>query len=382
MRIYTNNKGNLGYDVRYGPSGPGQRRVRKITEHVKGQEDQVVIKAAAVLLQLEREAREETGEIRQTFTWGEAVVRFIREKRLDGKADLIGDMGKFKWMDQTIPGVKELKLEDFTRYWIDQHIREPLRIKGLAKATINKYLVLIGSVLKLASTEWETKTGYTWLERPPQIKKEKLSKKDKTRIRWLTRQEATRLVKELPDHLSLPFRFGLNTGLRATNIRELEWEQVDMVRKVAWVHPDEAKAGNAIAFPLNEEAMEIIRSQIGKHQRYIFSYCGKMRKTKYSSKAWMLALDRAGLRKYTWKSKPKGWRPSFQDHEYKYDDLRWHDATRHTWATWHVMAGTPLEILQELGGWSSTLMVKRYAHFTTGHLQKYAGNVLKSVDFG
>ncbi|HBN22304.1 MAG TPA: hypothetical protein DD412_03605 [Holosporales bacterium] len=31
-------------------------------------------------------------------------------------------------------------------------------------------------------------------------------------------------------------------------------------------------------------------------------------------------------------------------------DFRWHD-WRHTWASWHAQEGTPLSVLQELGGW-------------------------------
>jgi hypothetical protein len=38
------------------------------------------------------------------------------------------------------------------------------------------------------------------------------------------------------------------------------------------------------------------------------------------------------------------------------------------------MAGTPLEVLQKLGGWSSLAMVLRYAHLAPDHLAGYADN--------
>lgn len=44
---------------------------------------------------------------------------------------------------------------------------------------------------------------------------------------------------------------------------------------------------------------------------------------------------------------------------------------RHTWASWHVQAGTPLHVLQELGGWESAEMVRRYAHLSSEHLAQY-----------
>ncbi len=53
------------------------------------------------------------------------------------------------------------------------------------------------------------------------------------------------------------------------------------------------------------------------------------------------------------------------------EDFRWHDL-RHTWASWHVQAGTPLNVLQELGGWESVDMVRRYAHLAVDHLTEYA----------
>ena len=54
-------------------------------------------------------------------------------------------------------------------------------------------------------------------------------------------------------------------------------------------------------------------------------------------------------------------------------NFRWHDL-RHTWASWHAQNGTPLHVLQELGGWESPLMIRRYAHFATEHLAAYVNN--------
>jgi integrase len=48
---------------------------------------------------------------------------------------------------------------------------------------------------------------------------------------------------------------------------------------------------------------------------------------------------------------------------------------RHTWASWHVQSGTPLFALQELAGWETEKMVRRYAHFAAEHLMAYAGNM-------
>jgi integrase len=48
----------------------------------------------------------------------------------------------------------------------------------------------------------------------------------------------------------------LATGLRASNVTGLTWEQVDLERRMAWVHPDQAKARKAIVVPLNGRRCE------------------------------------------------------------------------------------------------------------------------------
>ena len=130
--------------------------------------------------------------------------------------------------------------------------------------------------------------------------------------------------------------FSLSTGLRAANVAGLMWSQVDLDRRLAWIHPDQAKARKAIPVPLNAEAVAVVTKQLGKHATHVFSYRGS-RITQVSTKAWYSALERAGI-----------------------GDFRWHDL-RHTWASWHVQGGTPLYVLQEMGGWASAEMVRRCA---------------------
>ena len=94
------------------------------------------------------------------------------------------------------------------------------------------------------------------------------------RIRWLTREQAERLLVELPIHLAAMARFSLATGLRQANVTGLRWEQVDLTRAVAWIHPDQAKGKRAIPVPLNDEALAVVRAQIGQHPAVVFTYEG------------------------------------------------------------------------------------------------------------
>ena len=54
--------------------------------------------------------------------------------------------------------------------------------------------------------------------------------------------------------------------------------------------------------------------------------------------------------------------------------FRFHDL-RHTWASWHVMSGTSLQELMELGSWNSYAMVLRYAHLAPEHFSSSAKRI-------
>jgi integrase len=91
----------------------------------------------------------------------------------------------------------------------------------------------------------------------------------------------------------------LTTGLRKCNVTGLQWTQVDLVRQLAWIHPDQAKARKAIAVPLNAEAVLIVRRQTGKHPTHVFCYLGKV-VNQVNTKAWVTALKRAGIEDFRW----------------------------------------------------------------------------------
>ena len=205
-------------------------------------------------------------------------------------------------------------------------------------------LAVIRGILNTARKEWG------WIDTVPAIR---LLPEPKQRIRWLTPDEADRLIAELPAHLTAMVRFSLATGLREMNVVTLEWNQVDLEQRRAWIHADQAKGGRkAIAVPLNAQALVVLREQHGQHSTRVFTYEGKP-VTRANNHAWRKALIRAGI-----------------------ENFRWHDL-RHTWASWHVQAGTPLNVLKDLGGWTSLDMVLRYAHLGADHLAEYAERIAK-----
>ena len=83
-------------------------------------------------------------------------------------------------------------------------------------------------------------------------------------------------MNALPEHLAAMASFSWSTGLRAANVTGLQWSQVDLVRRVAWIHPDQANARRAIPVPLNNDPVLLLRQRLGKHPLYVFSYHGPL----------------------------------------------------------------------------------------------------------
>lgn len=235
-------------------------------------------------------------------------------------------------------------LRDITAEDIDR-IKADRESAGVAPATTNRTLEVLRSVLRMALKR-------NWLKALPPI--EFLDEPD-VRIRWITPEEADRLIQELAKSkrtaaLAELVRFSLATGLRESNVTGLEWSRVDLERRVMWVEGYQSKNGSAFNLPLSAEAILVLRRQQGKHSRWVFTYYGK-RVKRGNTKAFKAALKRAGI-----------------------SNFRWHDL-RHTWASWHVQNGTPIPVLQQLGGWKTLAMVMRYAHLGASHLAEFADNV-------
>jgi integrase len=118
-------------------------------------------------------------------------------------------------------------------------------------------------------------------------------------VRWLTKEEVSRRLQALPPHQRQLARFALATGLRQANVLGMRWSAVDLERRTAWVHADEAKGGIAIGVPLNDAAIAVLREEIGKHDDYVFTF-RRRPLAQANTKAWQNALRRAGIEHFRW----------------------------------------------------------------------------------
>jgi integrase len=242
------------------------------------------------------------------------------------KATHDADKAKLRWLHKHLGGKW---LDAINRALIDQIIEAKLA-EGRSNATVNRHLALVRAILRECAHEWE------WLDNAPSIR---MLKEPTRRIRALTREQAAKLIDALPEHLADLTVFSLCTGLRSANAARITWSQIDLERRFAWVHPDQAKSRRASPVPLSDAAYAVITKQIGKHPERVFTYKGKPI-DRGSTSAWYRALKRVGL-----------------------EHFRYHDL-RHVLASWHVQSGTPLFALQEMAGWETERMVRRYAHLS------------------
>ncbi len=315
-------------------TAPNGQRIRCSTRTEDKQQAQEYEDTLKAELWRQRQLKEKPRRL-----WQDAAVKWLKEtehKRTHQK-----DIGTLRWLDSHL---RDIYLDEIDRELVEL-IAMRKEADGVKPGTVNRHLAVIKTILRCACFEWD------WLFKVPKIR---MRKERGRRVRFLSRTEAEVLFRELPSHLSEIARFAVATGLRQSNVCNLKWSQLDLQQQMAWIHEDESKSGYAIGVPLNTEAKSVVSRQIGKHQKFVFTYKGHPVQ-RGSTHAWYKACERAGI-----------------------EDFRFHDL-RHTFASWHAQAGTPLSVLQELGGWRSATMVQRYAHLTAGHLVHYANNIVEDT---
>jgi integrase len=315
------------------PAGERVRRSAQTGDKLKAQEFHDRLKADCWRVQ-------KLGQ-RPCYTWDDAGYRWLQEK--SHKRTHGGDIAKLAWLQQFLRG---RVLAGITREEIAA-IGERKKAEA-SGATANRYLALVRAILRKAWLEWE------WTDRVPKVK---LYREPKRRVRWITPEQASALLRELPGHQRAITLFALATGLRQANVVRLEWSQVDLERGTCWILGDQAKAGEDLHVSLSEVALAVLRRERGMHERFVFTYRGTPIK-QVNTRGWRAALRRAGI-----------------------ENFRFHDL-RHTWASWLVQNGTPLYDLQEMGGWKSAAMVRRYAHLAPAQMARHAavvGSLLATV---
>ena len=260
--------------------------------------------------------------------------------------------------------ITDIEAEDIARY--QQHRLD----EGAAPKTINLEIGTVRALLR---------KHRLWADIQPDVAM--LPVRDDVG-RALSADEETRLLKACGDSRSrslLPaVTLALNTGMRYSELRLLQWWQVNLVGRRVEVGRSKTEAGAGRSIPLNDRATAVLRFWASEFpnrkpdefvfpaERYgaagdTFAPCvydtDTSRPIKSWKEAWASAKGKAGV------------------------SCRFHDM-RHTCTTRMLERGVPLAVVASVLGWSTATtvrMARRYGHI--GHVaQRQAVSVLDRAE--
>lgn len=221
---------------------------------------------------------------------------------------------------------------------------------GASNATLNRHVYTpTSAVLHHAARKG-------WCARPVIAR----PKQPKGRVRWVTYEEADRLILSAAPHLRPLVTFLFATGARLSEALYLDWRNVDLNR--AHVSLLDTKNGESRGVPLHPRAIAAL-SALPYRSGAVFRT--KESRQDVLTEKWVHGApyeDRGGEGGGQVKT---AWAGMCRRAEIT--DFTPHDC-RHTWATWHYAANRDIIALMKLGGWKSEAMVLRYAHVNVDNL--------------
>lgn len=272
-------------------------------------------------------------------TWGEWVEEWWPTRDVEPSTALRDESRRKTHLDGRWGPVP---LVDITRHDVKAWAAELL--VGMAPATRDRCVALLSSSL-VAAVDAEI------LSANPAARL-RLSKADNTRERYLTKDEAFALLDEIPEGVPRGMAaMLLGTGVRWGEAAGATVQRLDTdagTFRVAETWDDKLKQPKAYpkgrkrrTVPVPDWTLEHLDALVVARRRgFIFmtSDGTPLDHHNYRSRIWMPAVKRAGL-----------------------DDVHLHDA-RHTYASWLIQDGVPLEEVGRLLGHVSPLTTRRYAH--------------------
>ncbi|HYR88529.1 MAG TPA: site-specific integrase [Terriglobia bacterium] len=217
------------------------------------------------------------------------------------------------------------------------------RITEVAPATVDKSL----AVLK-AFFNWCEVQG-TFNFNP--VRKIKFFNPNNELVRYLTKEQYERVLIEAVKirwYLQPLVVLAVHTGLRRGNLLNLRWDQTDLDTRHVRI-TDSTKNRKTLAIPLNDTAYSVLSDlHAGRNgSAYVFPHMQGEHEGEAIQdvkNSWKTALKNAGI-----------------------TNFRWHDL-RHCFASWLVMSGVSLAVVQQLLGHRSIKMTLRYAHLSPGYM--------------
>ncbi len=243
-----------------------------------------------------------------------------------------------RWRLYIKPDLGDMDPADITR----EHVKKiftRMSKQNKSEATQRQVFTLIKRIVNLGV--------YNGLCAPLQFKI-KMPKLNNSRERYLSREEAERLLEKLRStKRGLTYQIcllSLNTGARFGEIAKLKWSDINTEQQSIYI--GNSKNGYARTVYMNDAVLEMFNSmQPGQPQDLVFpSKTGEARDQ--ISRKFYRAVDALGLNN------------GIDDARQK---ICFH-SLRHTFASWAVIEGCDIYRLKEVLGHKSIEMTMRYAH--------------------
>lgn len=230
----------------------------------------------------------------------------------------------------------ELRLTEITPTEIEAMIAARIA-DGVSRATINRQRATLSKFFS-----WAMGRGYH--PGPNPVKAVVKFRESPGRTRYLTPDEAKRLVLAAAHHLKPIILTALHTGGRLSELLALRWGDVDLDRRVLVFRRETTKSRRQRVVPIDDELLSVLKAmRPGAAQEPVFDYNGRAMKNVRT--AFETARHKVGL-----------------------DEVHFHDL-RHSFASWAVMNGLDIYRLQTYMGHSTISLTQRYAHLSGEFLQ-------------
>ena len=259
-----------------------------------------------------------------------------------------------KWLDPVIGQIPLKNIKPFTLEKIKKNILDA----GRSPRTLQYVLATFRQVWNMARRD-----GFVTGDTPTRsIKKPKV---DNRRVRFLSHKEAETLLNALQVKDTLSYHMALlslHTGLRMGEITGLKWSHIDTERGIIRVMNPKGGEGRAAFMTKRIKAMFEAMTRRAPENPIFTRADGEP--LKEMPRIFFEVVADLGFNEGITDPRQKVVAHSL----------------RHTFASWHVTAGTDIYTLKELLGHSVIQMTERYSHLAPGTLQNATKTLERAIE--
>jgi len=295
---------------------------------------------------------------KESMTFSSLFEIYLKQQQADGKKSWKEEQRLFKnWIQ---PVIGNLRLLDVAPIHLER-IKSNMGKKGLAARTIHYTLAVCRQVFN-----YGRKQDHFHGDNP--VGKVKKPVADNRRMRFLTHEEAQRLLDEIKVHSVLTYRItliSLHCGLRFGEIAGLQWQDINFSDDTIMIR-NPKNGQTRVAFLTDAVKAMFLEMEPGKAGDFVFQNTGNNERMSQIPDSFMRAVNKIGLN------------DSVDDSRLK---VVFHSC-RHSFASWLVADGTDLFQVKELMGHKSIAMTARYSHLSPDTLRRAVKSMESAMSQG